>query len=386
MKLAVISHKICWTSTDSPTGYATDGGFPFQVGALSELFSKTAVVVPCENTDAESGTSHLEGSNLSVVPLSVPTGHGFRRKLNIPIWILKNGRVIWREVRSADAVHTPIPGDVGTIGMLFALLQRKPLFVRHCGNWFVQRTVAERFWKWSMEYFGGGRNAMLVTGGSPDSPSRRNKNIQWIFSTSLRREQFVDNEPRTLPENGKIRLIIACRQEPRKGTDVVIQCLPDVLKRFPNASLDVVGDGSQIPKLKAMVEKLGLNGCVRFHGKLEHSKVLSILKQSHVFCFPTSASEGFPKAVLEALASGLPVITTSVSVLPELMKSCGGLLIDGHNPFELAKAVVEICSDKNEYREMSVKAIETAQQYSLEAWQDQIGNALRKSWGISSLS
>lgn len=386
MQLAVISHKLVWKSDDSPSHFSTDGGFPFQMKAISELFETTTLVVPCDTERCVKGTTFLEGKDLKVEPLSVPRGRGFSRKLTIPMWILKNGRIIWRQIRQADAVHTPIPGDVGTIGMLFALLQRKPLFVRHCGNWFVQKTLAERLWRWSMEYFGGGRNVMLVTGGSADSPSRRNKNVEWIFSTSLRRNQILNNEPRTLPENEKIRLIIACRQEQKKGTDIVVQSLPYVLKHIPNASLDIVGDGSQLPKLKAMVEDLGLHESVKFHGKLEHSEVLSMLKKSHIFCFPTSASEGFPKAVLEALATGLPVITTNVSVLPELTKSGGGVLIDGNEPSELANAVIEICSHQERYQAMSVEAIKTAQQYSLEAWKELIDEVLCKSWGVTSLS
>ena len=49
--------------------------------------------------------------------------------------------------------------------MLFAFVLRKPLFVRHCGNWFVQTTAAEHFWKWFMVRFAGGRNVMIATGG-----------------------------------------------------------------------------------------------------------------------------------------------------------------------------------------------------------------------------
>src|SRR5205823_17011 len=45
-RLVVISHKECWPSSQSPTGYATDGGFPFQMQALSELFASTTLLIP----------------------------------------------------------------------------------------------------------------------------------------------------------------------------------------------------------------------------------------------------------------------------------------------------------------------------------------------------
>ncbi len=357
-----------------------------QMQAISELFSETKLIVPCYKKKAEPGTTALNGHAMSVCPLPIPTGEGWRRKIAMISWFFKNGQVIFRELKQSDAVHTPIPGDIGTIGMLLAMLLRKPLFVRHCGNWLVRRTLAERFWHWSMEQFAGGKNVMLATGGAQEPPSARNSNVRWIFSTSLRKAALADAAPREISDSGELRLVIACRQEERKGTDVVIDSLPQILKVFPKATLDVIGSGSLLNKLKEQASKLKLEGKVTFHGKLEHSGVIDLLKKAHLFCYPTAASEGFPKVVLEALASGLPVITTKVSVLPQLISSGCGVLLDAPSADLLAKAVTEIYSDEAKYHQMSIKAVETAQQYSLEKWRDSIGESLRRAWNVSSLS
>lgn len=386
MHLAVISHKVCWPSADSPTGYVTDGGFPLQMEAISELFSSTELTVPCELGSGVEGTSPISGKNVKVTPLSVPTGKGIRRKIHMLNWVVLNGPTIWRSVRSADAVHTPIPGDVGTIGMIFALILRKRLFVRHCGNWLMPRTVAERLWKWCMVRFAGPRNVMLATGGSNDPPSEKNPNVQWIFSTSLRKEQIMTNVERTPPSDGTLRLIIVCRQEARKGTDIVIAALPSIASAFCNVTLDVVGGGSLLEKLKQQAESLGVADRVTFHGKVQQAKVVTLLQKAQVFCYPTSASEGFPKVVLEALASGMPVLTTRVSVLPDLISSGCGVLLDSPSAASLSKAVIEICSDLPRYKVMSSTAINTAKKYSLENWRDFIGKTLRESWNVSALS
>ena len=388
MRLAMVSHKICWKSADSPSGHATDGGFPLQVEAISELFDETRVLVPCTpSSSVPNGLSPLKGNKLQIVPLDVPSGENLRRKLNMLPWAIKNSSIIWREIRKADAIHAPIPGDVGTIGMLFAMLLRKPLFVRHCGNWMVQKTVAEHFWKWSMERFAGGRNVMFATGGDSVSPSETNPNIKWIFSTSLRQHDLNDSVVRELPGDGAVRLISACRLEEKKGVDVVIESMPLILEKFPKAVLDVVGDGFLLAKLKEQVRSLKLEDKVTFHGKVTPSKVVDLMKGSHVFCFPTSASEGFPKVVLEAMASGLPIITTKVSVLPRLVGSGGcGKLLNAPTSGNLADAVKTLCSDQSAYRRMSLNAITTASQYSLENWRDFIGENLRQGWNVPSLS
>ena len=386
MNIVVVSHKICQRAKNSPTGFVTDGGFPRQMQAISNLFSRTSLVVPCASNGDPMGLSPLVGNNLNVVPLSVPVGQGFRRKLSMALWLLKNGSTILREVRWADAVHTPIPGDVGTIGMVMALLFRKPLFVRHCGNWLVQRTIAERLWKWAMVRYAGGQNAMFATGGSAMAPSEKNANIKWIFSTSLLSEQITNISPRTLFADGSLRLIIACRQEEKKGTGIVIESLPLIRKRFPNVTLDVVGDGSLLAELKEQAGLLGLADIVTFHGKVPQSRVPELMKQADIFCYPTSASEGFPKVVIEALASGLPVITTAVSVLPHLIGSGCGIILDSASSKNLAEAVISIGSDEPTFRQMSARSIETARAYTLENWGEFIGKELRQAWGVPSLN
>ncbi|HMJ07904.1 MAG TPA: glycosyltransferase [Pyrinomonadaceae bacterium] len=352
---------------------------------LSELFDETTVVVPCKTLPNSSGTSGLKGKNLNVVRLSVPGGNGFRRKLGFATWLITNSPIIWRQVKAADAIHAPIPGDVGTVGIVFSMLQRKPLFVRHCGNWLVQRTIAEKFWKWLMEHFAGGRNVMMATGGTPEPPSSRNPNIEWIFSTSLRRGQMEDRTARTLPSNGHLKLLIACRQEERKGTDVVIASLPLILEQFPLATLDVIGDGSLLPSLGRQADALGVSDKITFHGKVEQARVVELMSEAHLFCYPTTASEGFPKVVIEALSCGLPVITTKVSVLPSLLGTGGGILLDKPAAATLAAAVFEICGDAGKYVEMSRTAIDVSKKFTLENWRDSIAQALKRSWNVTSL-
>jgi glycosyltransferase involved in cell wall biosynthesis len=349
--------------------------------AVSELFESTNLVVPCVAATPGSGEIPITGRKLAVVPISGLTGSGLRRKLALPTWAIRNGRTILREVRRADAVHAPIPGDVGTLGMLLALLFRKPLLVRHCGNWFVQRTAAERFWKWAMERYAGGRNVMLATGGADRAPSR-NEAVRWIFATSLTDAELRSlSVPRTGSLREQVRLAIACRQEVEKGTGIVIESLPRIVGHYPKAELHVIGDGPALPAFKARAAALGVSDRVIFHGKVDHARVVELLKGADIFCYPTRASEGFPKVVLEALACGLPVVTTGVSVLPALVGRGCGVLLDRATPDALADAVLGCLSDSERYRGMSVRALATASEFSLERWRDQIGSLVRQAWG-----
>jgi hypothetical protein len=296
-------------------------------------------------------------------------------------WLARNSVVLWREIRLADAVHAPIPGDIGTIGMLLAFMLRKPLFVRHCGNWHVPRTAAERFWKWFMERFGGGRNVMLATGGDGAPPSTRNPALRWIFSTTLTADELRACAVQRAHPGERCRLIIACRQELAKGAGVVIDSLPLLVARMPYVTLDIVGDGGALAAFKRQVAALGLDACVTFHGKVGHARVIELLKGADVFCYPTSSSEGFPKVVLEALACGLPVIATRVSVLPDLLRDGAGLLLDEATPAAVAAAIACALGSPDGYRAMSERAVDTARQFSLERWTETIAASLTAAWG-----
>jgi glycosyltransferase involved in cell wall biosynthesis len=382
MRLVVFSHKPCWPCANSLTGYATDGGFPFQMAAIAELFDETVLLVPCHRHTGEPGEIPLGGPRLRVSPLPQPYGSGLGRKMLFPLWFFRCAPAILREFRNADAVHAPIPGDVGTVGMLLAWLFRKPLFVRHCGNWLRPTTLAEKFWRWFMETSAGGRNVMLATGGAAESPSRKNPNVHWIFSTSLTQQELqIYAGERAYPADGQLRLIIVARQEKAKGAGTVIQCLRLLVKRFPGVSFDIVGEGSAIPEFKKLASEAGVAERVHFSGKLNHEQVMQRLRDAHLFVFPTTSSDGFPKVVLEALASGLPVVATKVSVLPQLLGNGSGVLINEATPEAVARGVEQALSDPDQYQAMSRKAIETARQYSLEAWRDTIGGYLSAAWG-----
>jgi len=161
----------------------------------------------------------------------------------------------------------------------------------------------------------------------------------------------------------------------------VIECLPLLEMRYPNISLDVVGDGDALSEFRLTAKNCGVAHRVRFHGKLDHTGVMSLLKEADLFCFPTISSEGFPKAVLEALACGLPVVSTRVSVLGELIGAGGGILLDDATPMEVANGIRWCLADEARYRMMSSAAIRTASAYSLEKWRDTIASLLIPRWG-----
>ena len=115
------------------------------------------------------------------------------------------------------------------------------------------------------------------------------------------------------------------RNRSKKGVKYLIETLNIIKNKNKNIRLFIVGDGEEREYLEKLVKELTLEDYVRFIGKIPNERVLEYMVASDIFILP-SLSEGFPVTFLEAMASGLPIITTNVRGLSEI-------IIDGENGF-----------------------------------------------------
>jgi glycosyltransferase involved in cell wall biosynthesis len=382
MKLLIISYKECWTADAKSPGVLTVGGFPFQVKAISELFDATILALPTLDCSFPSGATPISGYNLEVYPLDMPDGSDLVRKLSFIKWLPSNVPRIWQEVKNADAVHALVPGDIGTVGIFIAIAQRKPLFVRHCGTWGNKSTLANRFLNWLLPRIAKGQNIVMATGGGKLPPCPKNPAVDWIFSTTISEIEWAEMPlSQTWRPGERLKLVSVSRLDPDKNTRTIIEALPLVHKFYSETSLDIVGDGPCLRDLKTLARRLGIKDVIRFHGRLVHEDVLTVLSKSHLFVFPTRVKEGFPKVVLEAFACGLPVIATDVSVIPHLIARDNGIMLKDTGPESVADAIIQIISKQDRLAKVSASARETSRQYTLERWQEVIRAKLTGVWG-----
>ena len=126
-------------------------------------------------------------------------------------------------------------------------------------------------------------------------------------------------------EEGKediITIVSISRQAERKGTDLLIEVIPEVCKQFPNVNFIIGGDGPKKKLLDVMVDAVGLKDRVKLTGSLPHQKVRDEMIKGQIY-LNTSLTESFCIAIVEAASAGLYTIATDVGgvgeVLPEYM-------------------------------------------------------------------
>lgn len=375
MKLAVFSHKKCWTDPNSQTGFVTVGGFAQQMRALSELFDQTTLYLLCQKTAVPSQATPLQGHYLTVVPLPPLPEAGWRRKWALPIWLLGNLATVWRAIQQAEAVHTPVPSDIGGVGLLLSLCQKKRLFVRHCSLWGQKSTLAGWLLFWLLEWVADKEQTVVMATGGSNHPPSRNPHIEWIFSSSLTIEEWtVLPQAQPWQKGEPLNLIFVGRLEAVKNVDRLLPAVADVRQAYPFLRLHIVGQGTMMPALQQLSQQLQLPPFVTFHGNLMHTQVMHLLSQSHLFLLP-SQFEGFPKALWEAMACGLPIIATHTSVVPFLVGQAGILLPQPTVP-AISAAIHQMLSDPERMAQMGYLARQNSQQYNLDGWQQQIRQRL----------
>lgn len=139
------------------------------------------------------------------------------------------------------------------------------------------------------------------------------------------------------------RLSTVGRLSEEKGHIHLIEAMPLIRERHPRATLSVAGDGPERPALERRAAELGLNGCVRFLGRIEDPAPL--LAQTDVYVQP-SLYEGLGLAIAEAMAARCPVVATRVGGVPALVRDgTTGLLARPADPRSLAGAVDRLLSD-----------------------------------------
>jgi glycosyltransferase involved in cell wall biosynthesis len=159
-----------------------------------------------------------------------------------------------------------------------------------------------------------------------------------LIANGLDTRRFVPASPR--PDIRRIVMVANLR--PEKGQDTLLAAAPRILARYPDASFTFVGDGPRREALETLTRALGITDRVRFMG--ESRDVARILAEHDLFVLP-SRSEAFPNALIEAMATALPVVATDVGGIPEVVRPGSGLLVRPDDERALADAVLALMDD-----------------------------------------
>jgi glycosyltransferase involved in cell wall biosynthesis len=157
------------------------------------------------------------------------------------------------------------------------------------------------------------------------------------------------------------RILCVARFEPNKGHRDLLAGFAHLATAHSDVDLVLIGDGSEQAAIQRLAASLGLGDRVAFLGACSPGEVRAQLRTAELFVLAavrdeTGRMDGIPVALMESMASGVPVVTTSVSGIPELVGDDAGFLVEPGDPAALSKAMTRILEDADLARRLAVQA------------------------------
>jgi glycosyltransferase involved in cell wall biosynthesis len=163
--------------------------------------------------------------------------------------------------------------------------------------------------------------------------------------------------PPAHPANATWTILFAGRLDPEKGVFVLLDAFTRVRSQLPAASLVLAGDGPARMRLEAEIQALGLADHVTCQGMLKQHALPALLQSAAIVCVPSLTTRKWAEQVgsslLQAMACGVPVVSTRSGAIPEYVPDgVAGLLVRENDAAALAEALLALLTDPNAARDM----------------------------------
>lgn len=376
-KLLIISHVRHYYYEGNLYAYAP---YVEEIEIWAGLFTQILIASPCFFSLPSSDTKMFRSRNISIIPIIETGGNDIYQKIKqialMPFIAIK----LAISMKRVDAVHVRCPGNLGFLGILLAPLFSSYRIAKYAGQWNgfpeetwttrLQRKILSSSW-WNAP--------VTVYGNWPNQP----KHVIPFFTSLLSDEilEHAQKVSRGRALHSPLRLIYVGRLTHPKNVHIILDAL-SILKQqsFP-FEFKVIGDGSKQDDLLVQCEKLGLTGVVDFVGFTPFNHLLKFYEWADILIL-VSESEGWPKAIAEAMAFGIVCIGSNRGLIPQMLSNERGYVVEPGNPQQLADLLVHITSNTSSYAAMSNCAAEWSQQYTKSKLKSSLQELMEQKWNI----
>ncbi len=278
-------------------------------------------------------------------------------------------------MKDADHIHLRCPGNIGLIASVLQIFfPHKPKTVKYAGNWDPKskQPWSYRLQKWILSNTFLSRNIkVLVYGEWPN----QSKNIKPFFTASFSESEKANyNKDFTSP----FKFIFVGSLSAGKRPLFAIKLIEALMRKGIPVKLEIYGSGVLKNELQEYINTKNLDPFVNLIGSVKLEELKEVYKTSH-FLILASQSEGWPKAVAEAMFFGCVPVVTAVSCVPWMVNyGKRGILID-ENVTSATEKIQQEMQNLENLKEMSVAAQTWSQEYTLEKFEEGITKILSDS-------
>lgn len=338
------------------------------------LIPNIVVVLRCqEASQREEGWLRLDGEGVDILPIHEPQSL-FDAFFHLPSMI----RQIIEGIKACDYYQVRMPGPTGMLVATILLIMRKPYGVECVGHvsegflYIYGRSCLNRLIAWFFRHI---TRFLIYKAHCVAYRSRylkmlypnKNRQKEYVFSGaqideqargSIRPRHFFESEPFTIMYVGRL--------EAEKGLSSLLKGFKEATKKTSKImSLHFIGGGRELDNLCQLAKELQLSNKIVFHGLVARGPSLfSLLDKAHLFVIP-SLTEGMPRALIEAMARGLPALGSRTGGIIELLPD--DFLFEPGNAEAIAEKLCEIINDPEKLHKMSQDNFELSREHWVEA-------------------
>lgn len=185
-----------------------------------------------------------------------------------------------------------------------------------------------------------------------------------IIPNGIDTQKFNPNNPKIEKfADGKVNLLCVGRLEERKGLKHLLAAYKEAKATCPEIRLIIVGSGPQREELESIVKAEEIED-VYFEGQASAEEKASYYATSDIFCSPATRGESFGIVLLEAMATGVPVIAGDIPGFRTVVKGKEGILIDPADTQQFSWCITQLASSKPERKSRGEAGLKKAQEYA----------------------
>lgn len=355
-----------------------------EIDHLAALFDEVVHIAPLHPEPDPGSSLPYRALNVRLSPVKPAGGNRWIDKLSIlgqlPVYL----RVMVKEMKSADIVHVRCPAAISLIALLLLIVKREPKFrwVKYAGNWQPTRkeSLSYTIQRWIIKSHI--TNAIATVNGNwKDQPDF----ITPFFNPSMDKQELAlaNISAFTKKFEFPIQILFVGRLESAKGVRRIIDIARLLLEQNIQFQIHLIGDGPEKQEYLDYVNENHLSDLVQFHGWLERTQIDPYYKKSHFILLPSTASEGWPKVLSEAMAYGAIVLASNISSIPQILDQSGaGFAIDPVNPKAYADKIIEMTEKPILWIEKSRKAVEFSKFFTYDHYLARLRQTMNSHWGI----
>ena len=375
-RLVVVSHVRHYLQGRDLFAYTP---YVAELDEWAALFGEVVIVSPTAVEHPPADCSKFRSSNVTMVAVPLTGGTSWAAKLRQVAYLPVLCTVLLREIRKGDVVHVRCPGNLGLLGALLAPLSKRPRIAKYAGNWgdypgesrsyrWQRRILASKWWSAPVTVYSKQTN-------DPD-------HVINSFSSAITTEQAERGAAAAATRrrsHGRLRLLYVGRLTAPKHPEVIVRSIAELRGYGIDATGTILGDGPEFSALVELSRQMGIEQSVSFAGAVPLESVLSAYEE-HDSLVLASESEGFPKAVVEAMCFGLVVVGSARGRLVDILGEGRGFTVPVGDSAAVAAILRDIALDPEGSDQVGARASAWSTDYTLGELRSAIATIIQQWW------